>query len=151
MHFKLLYTKVFNFNTTKVGGATEQPYWNCIRRDLSPCTRRTTAQLICTEDGIAINDDEESAPFLSRLPAAESSALSTSHRHAACGDAGWIWQQEPAPPAIPSPGAEPRSWHRTRCRSVPVATAGRAGGIKRNTSVSQKTPRFTIRFHLKLV
>lgn len=39
MHFKLLYTKVFNFNTTKVGGATEQPYWNYIRRDLFLYTR----------------------------------------------------------------------------------------------------------------
>lgn len=53
--------------------------------------------------------------------------------------------------AIPSPGTEPRHWHRTRCRSVPVAAAGSAGRIKRKTSVSQKIPRFTIRFHLELV
>lgn len=76
MHFKLLYTKIFNFNTTKVGGATEQPYWNCIKRELSPSAKRTTIQLICTEHGIAINDEEEIAPSLPWLPSTETPALS---------------------------------------------------------------------------
>lgn len=75
MHFKLLYTKVFNFNTTKVGGATEQPYWNCIRRELSPSTKWTTAQLICTEHRVAITDDKKVALPLPWLTSTELSAL----------------------------------------------------------------------------
>lgn len=75
MHFKLLYTKVFNFNTTKVGGATERPYWNCIRRELSPSTKRTTAQHVCTEHRAAINDDRTVALPHPWLTSTELSAL----------------------------------------------------------------------------
>jgi len=130
MHFKLLYTKVFNFNTTKVGGATEQPYWNSVRRDLSPCARRTTAQLICIEDGIAINDDGEFAPSLSWFPVlAESSALSTGHQHTARGDPSArrcpTGDTKPGSPARRAASTAGNMVPGTPRRSVPVAAGKR--------------------------
>lgn len=111
MHFKLLYTKVFNFNTTKVGGATEQPYWNCTGRDLSPCTGRTTAQLTCMEDGIAINDDEEFAPSLSRPQPHQPPARSPSARRA-----------DPARTGCTVPS------HASHVRCLSAGTAGHGAG-----------------------